>query len=213
MRAGPQSSENRRSNIAAAGVTIRPLSSDLMPDLGRVLRGGWGAGCWCLYPRLTESCFKTMAGEGSMSDRRRAAMAALASGARSPGLLAFAGDEPAGWVAIAPRSEYARIVASRATPPVDDLPVWVIPCITVRKSMRGRGIALALIEAAVGFAREQGARAVEAYPRAGEARVSDASAYFGTEPMFRRAGFEVVRRPPEGQPRNHVLRLAMRRYL
>ena len=35
------------------GLDIRPLTAARMDDLGRVLRGGWGAGCWCMYPRLT----------------------------------------------------------------------------------------------------------------------------------------------------------------
>lgn len=197
--------------MKSADVTIRPLTEDLMPELGRVLRGGWGAGCWCLYPRLDDATFQNMPGAGSVSDRRRKAMAALASRARAPGLLAFDGDEPVGWIAVAPRREFARIVTSRATPAVDACPVWVIPCVTVPKRARGRGIAIALIEAAVSFAGSHGASAVEAYPRAGNARTSDSNAYFGTEPMFRRAGFDIVRLPIEGLPRNWVPRLAMRR--
>jgi hypothetical protein len=57
---------------------------------------------------------------------------------------------------------------------------------------------------------EQGASVVEAYPRAGEDRTGDGNVYFGTEPMFRRAGFRVVREPLEGLPKNWVPRVAMR---
>jgi len=119
-------------------------------------------------------------------------MSKLASRRRAPGLLAFDGDEAVGWIAIAPRTEYRRIEASRATPRIDDEDVWVIPCITVRPSARGRGIALALINAAVKYAKAQGAPAVEAYPRAGSKRTKDDNAFFGTEPLFRRAGFKVM---------------------
>jgi GNAT superfamily N-acetyltransferase len=129
-------------------------------------------------------------------------MMKLAGRPRAPGLLAFEGDEPVGWIAIAPRTELARIEASRATPRVDDEDVWVIPCVTVRKAARGRGVALALIRAAVAYAAEQGAGAVEAYPRAGAMRTGDDNAYFGTEPLFRRAGFRVIRKPPDDRPRN-----------
>ena len=38
---------------------------------------------------------------------------------------------------VAPRGELARVAASRATPPVDDQEVWVIPCITVRTAADG----------------------------------------------------------------------------
>ena len=37
--------------------------------------------------------------------------------------------------------------------------------------------------------------AVEAYPRAGTKRTSNDNAYIGTEPLFRQAGFRVVRKP------------------
>jgi GNAT superfamily N-acetyltransferase len=137
-------------------------------------------------------------------------MTKLARRRCAPGLLAFEGDEPVGWIAIAPRTELARIEASRATPRVDNKDVWVIPCVTVRKTARGRGIALALIRAAVAYAAEHGAPAVEAYPRAGAARTDDGNAYFGTEPLFRRAGFRVIRKPLENHPSHWVPRVTMR---
>lgn len=121
-------------------------------------------------------------------------MAKIAPRRRAPGLLAFDGDEPV-------------IEQSRVTPRVDDVKVWVIPCITVRPSARGRGIALALIREAVRYAKKWGAPAVEAYPRAGSARTKDDNAFFGTEPLFRRAGFRVTMR---NAPRNRVRRVTMR---
>ena len=190
---------------------FRPLTPPLMERLGEVFRGNWGTGCWCMYPRLTSTQMRDLPGTGPMNARRRDAMTALARRETAPGLLAFDGDEPVGWIAVAPRRELARIVASRATPPVDEADVWVIPCVTVRKSARGRGIAIALIEAAVAYAREHGARIVEAYPRAGDARTGDDNVYFGTEPMFQRAGFRTVRPPLEKRPRTWLPRLAMRR--
>lgn len=191
-------------------VTIRRLTAARMEDLGAVLRGGWGAGCWCMYPRLTAAGVRELPGNGSESARRKAAMTALAKRRRAPGLLAYTGGECVGWVAIAPRPELVRIDRSRATPPVDDVPVWVIPCITVRPSARGRGVAIALIRAAVDYAAGQGATAVEAYPRASSARVKDDLAFYGTERLFRRAGFEVIRTPLRGLPRAWTPRVTMR---
>ena len=186
-------------------LVFRRLTPSLMDDFGAVLRGSWGAGCWCMYPRLGNA-----EAQGMGSQRRRAAMSKLACRRRAPGLLAFEGDQAVGWIAVAPRTEYRRIENSRATPRVDEEEVWVIPCVTVRPSARGRGIAIALIRAAVAFAKKHGAPAVEAYPRAGSARTGDDNAFFGTEPMFRRAGFKVIRKPRH-LPGNRVARATMRK--
>ncbi len=193
-----------------ATIQFKPLKPELMDHLGEVLRGSWGAGCWCMFPRMTEAQMRELPGTGPLGPRRREAMTRLAERRRAPGLLAYEDGEPVGWIAVAPRSELTRVVRSRATPPVDDEPVWVIPCVTVRKNQRGRGIALAQIQAAVAYAGEQGAPAVEAYPRAGAERTGDDNVYFGTQPLFRRAGFEVVREPLPGLPRNWPPRVAMR---
>lgn len=191
-------------------LTIRRLTPGRMDDLRHVQSGGWGSGCFCLYPRLTPAQERELPGPGDAAARRRRAMTALARRRRAPGLLAYLDGEAVGWVAIAPRRELGRVDASRATPPVDEVPVWVIPCVTVRKAARGRGVAVALIRAAVDHARAQGAPAVEAYPRAGSERVHDDFAYFGTERLFRRAGFRVVRRPLRTVPRNFTPRVTMR---
>ena len=163
-----------------------------------------------MYPRLPDAGRRDLPGTGSAPEGRRNAMTTLARRRRAPGLLAYAEGEPVGWVSVAPRTELDRIDKSRATPRVDDVDVWVIPCITVRPAERGRGIALGLIRSAVAYAAQNGAIAVEAYPRAGQVRVKDDNAYFGTEPLFQRAGFRVIRKPLDTVPRNWVRRVTMR---
>ena len=76
-----------------------------------------------MHPRLTDAKMRELPGSGPLNQRRREAMTKLARRRRAPGLLAFEGDEPVGWIAVAPRSELARIEASRATPRVDDVDV------------------------------------------------------------------------------------------
>ena len=189
---------------------FHPLTTELLDDFRVVLWGNWGNGCWCIYPRMTDAQMRGLPGEGSLNQRRRAAATQLAQLEPAPGLVAYEGNEAVGWVAIAPREQLIRVDRSRATPLVDDADVWVIPYVTVRKTARGRGIAVALIGAAVEYAARCGAPAVAAYPRAGTERTCDDNAYFGTEPMFRRAGIEVIRGPLENRPRNWVARVAMR---
>ena len=182
------------------------LTPARMDDMQEVLRGTWGSACFCVFPRLTESDRrKEHRGQSS-----RTIMTKLAARRRPPGLLAYVGKDVAGWIAVAPRPELRRIDRSKATPRVDGVDVWVIPCITVRRAFRRRGVGQALIRAAVEYAASQGAPAVEAYPRAGDVEVHDDFAFVGTEALFRKAGFRKVRGPLEGVPRNWTPRVTMR---
>lgn len=186
------------------------LTPSRMDDMGKVLSGTWGSACWCVYPRLNAKLARELPGPGGGGERRKRAMTALARRRRAPGLLAYADGEVAGWIAVAPRPELARTEGSKATPRVDDVDVWVIPCITVRRRFRGRGVAQALIRAAVEHAGKHGAPAVEAYPRAGDVRVHDDFAFTGTEALFRKAGFRKIRGPLDPLPRGWTPRVTMR---
>ena len=193
-----------------AGLAIHRLTPRRMEDMGKVLSGTWGNGCWCIFPRMTPAVERSLPGPGGAGEKRRREMTRLAKRRRAPGLLAYLDGEVAGWVAIAPRGELGRVDASKATPRVDDVDVWVIPCITIRRKARGQGVAIALIQAAVRYAASQGAPAVEAYARAGTKRVHDDFAYYGTEGLFRRAGFKVIRKPLRGLPKGWTPRVTMR---
>jgi GNAT superfamily N-acetyltransferase len=142
---------------------------------------------------------------------RRAEVARLARRRHAPGLIAYRGSQPIGWVAVAPRPELSRVDRSRATPRVDEVAVWVIPCITVRSGYRGKGIAVRMIKAAVDYAAKHGAPAVEAYPRAENKRLHDDFVFFGNEAMFRKAGFRQVRAVLPDLPRSWTPRVTMRR--
>jgi ribosomal protein S18 acetylase RimI-like enzyme len=169
------------------------LTPSRLDDFAHVLKSSAsGSSCWDIYPRLT-GVEQRAAGLVGPGEERRAKLAALAKRRNAPGLLAYRGPEAVGWISIGPRLDYHRLAASRATPLVDEQRVWVIPCITVRKEARGQGVAIALIRGAVAYATERGAPAVEAYPRADNARVHDEWAFYGTEALFKKAGFKRVR--------------------
>ncbi len=197
--------------VAATGhLSVRPLTAARLDDFATVLRGtSWGGGCWDLHPRFTAKQQLALAGAGS-NERRRAALGRLAGRRRAPGLLGYRDGKVSGWISIGPRFDYSRLATSRATPPVDDVKVWVIPCMAVRPEARGQGVTVALIEAAVAYAAKRGAPAVEAYPRADGKRVHDDRAFIGTTAMFRRAGFRRVRGVLDGLPRNWTRRVTMR---
>lgn len=195
-------------------LTVRPLTAARVDDVKTVTRGTWGSTCWDLFPRYTAAQQRELGisgGPGTAESRRRAALAKLARRRKnSAGLVAYEGREPIGWISLGPRYDFSRVDNSRATPPVDDVAAWVIPCITVRKGHRGEGVAVAMIRAAVEYAGKRGAPAVEAHPRAAGKRVHDDFAFFGTEAMFRKAGFRKIRGVLPKLPKGWTPRVTMR---
>jgi len=192
-------------------LAIRPLTAAHVDDVKVVTRGSWGASCWDIFPRYGPSERRERGLDEGGEQARRAELARLARRSRAPGLVAYLGREPIGWIAVGPRFDFSRIERSRASPPVDDVAAWVIPCITVRRGHRGKGVAIAMIRAAVAYAERLGAPAVEAYPRAASDRTHDDFAYFGTAAMFRKAGFLQIRGTLPGLPKSWTPRVTMRR--
>jgi GNAT superfamily N-acetyltransferase len=197
-------------------LTVRALTAARVDDVKTVTRGTWGASCWDLFPRFTTAQQRKLGITGGAAstneEKRRAVLAKLARRRKnSAGLVAYQAGEPIGFVSLGPRYDFSRIERSRATPPVDNVAVWVIPCITVRRGHRGRGVAVAMIRAAVEYAGKRGAPAVEAYPRADGKRVHDDFAFFGTRAMFEKAGFQQVRGVLRGMPKGWTPRVTMRR--
>jgi len=192
-------------------LTIRPLTPTHVDDLKTVTAGTWGASCWCLFPRYTAAQQRERGLDKGGDAVRRAEVARLARRRNAPGLIAYRGKEPVGWIAIGPRSDLSRIDRSRATPAVDEMAVWVIPCITVRRGHRGQGVAIAMIREAVDYAGKRGAPVVEAYPRADDKRVHDDFAFFGTRAMFAKAGFRQVRGVLPRLPNGWLPRVTVRR--
>lgn len=128
-------------------------------------------------------------------------MRAIIAADERPGILAYADGEPIGWCAVAPRSVYTRLSTSRVMAPVDELPVWSVPCLFVAREWRGRGVPARLLEAAVRFAAARGARVVEGYPIDTHGkRTGDAFLWHGAASSFLRAGFHEVARRSETRP-------------
>ncbi|MFD9380595.1 GNAT family N-acetyltransferase [Streptomyces sp. NPDC059999] len=165
-------------------IDVRPAS--VFEDV-RALLGPKSPGanvCWCLSHRIPSKLNNELRGPA-----RAEYVAESCRADPPPGVLAYDDGEPVGWAAVAPRSE-TSFARSRTIPYVDDLPVWSLWCIRVRPGHRGKGLSHALITGAVGFARSQGAPAVEAYPLDnGAAKVDLTMAYAGIRRNLERAGF------------------------
>jgi GNAT superfamily N-acetyltransferase len=116
------------------------------------------------------------------------------------GLVAYLDGEPVGWCAVEPRTGYAGLVRTyrvpwegRAEDKTDDS-VWAVTCFVTRAGFRKRGVSRALARAAVDFARERGARAIEGYPMTTKNVILE-ELHVGTEGVFTDAGFSEVSRP------------------
>ncbi len=146
-----------------------------------------------MFWRVKRSQYERRKGAGN-----RRALKKLVAAGEVPGLLAYAGREPVGWVALAPREHYPVLANSRVLAPVDEQPVWSVVCFFIARGWRSRGVSRRLLEAAVEFARRRGARLLEGYPVAPKAsRMPDVFAYTGLPSAFEGAGFrEVARRSP-----------------
>ena len=179
----PRSSQKpRTSPPLRRRLAVRPLTPDLWPSL-EDLFGRYGAsnGCWCMYWRIGGAYRERP------KEENRAELRAVVQHGPPPGLLAFEGETAVGWCQVTPRRALPYLDGFRRLGPLDPRPVWSVSCFFVRRGYRKRGVSRALLAAAISFAREAGAPAIEAYPS-----TKDQSWYTGLASTFARAGFRKV---------------------
>jgi GNAT superfamily N-acetyltransferase len=178
---------------------FHPVTLERLPDLARFSEGhGKFRYCSCMRWRMTSAQFKS-----STKDDRVVALERLVETGTPVGVLAYAEDEPVGWLSIAPRETYAALERYGALPRIDDAPVWSVVCFFIDRHFRRQGATLGLLRAAVEHARSNGAKILEGYPVEPGTRLYT---YMGSPSTFRSAGFHDV--TPPGQAR-----LVMRYYL
>lgn len=181
---------------------VVPANEASAADLDAIFGArGVGAMCRCQRYRLARGeRFASL----PLEERVRRQLEQTAAGDReapvTSGLVAYAGTEPVGWAAVAPRVEHEGLVRVFTVPWLGrhedptDASVWAITCLFVRAGHRRAGISRALAAAAVRFALERGARAVEAYPITTTAVIAE-ELHVGTVPTFAAAGMTEVSRP------------------
>lgn len=114
------------------------------------------------------------------------------------GLVGYLDDEPVAWCAVEPRPNYHGLVRVFRVPwdgrdeDRTDRSVWAITCLYTRAGHRGRGISREMATAAVRFAHDNGAAAVEAYPIINGALTEER--HVGTPATFLAAGLREVHR-------------------
>jgi GNAT superfamily N-acetyltransferase len=170
---------------------IERFGPDRREDFLRLHADGNGAG-WC---RCVAWWVPAWDGWGERSaDENAALRERLCDAGQYDGLLAYAGPEPVGWCQAGPQDRLEKLVTELKLEP--DPGTWAVTCFLVAPSHRRRGVAAALLDAAVSVARAAGASRVEGYPRAeGD---EPGALWTGPRALFEAAGFRMVR---ESSPR------------
>lgn len=191
-----------------AGFAVVPLTPERWGDLEELF-GPQGPcyGCWCNHFRMPQRLRKPLLGEGA----RRLFEERVKQGP-PPGVLAYTGDKAVGWLQVGPRAHIPEWNnPRRASTPLPDAPAedernWAASCFFVRRGFRGKGVTGALLDGAVDFARQSGARLIEAAAMENREKRSAEGLYVGPETVFQRAGFVEVARQKPGRP---LLRLML----
>jgi GNAT superfamily N-acetyltransferase len=162
--------------------------------------------CWCQFHVLANA-------DAARTDReaRRTKLAEQIDALEPPrGLIALDGDQPVGWCGVEPRVRLHHVLASRLvakSSPYDlaDPDVWSIYCILVPPAQRRRGVAAALLGAAIEHAIGHGATALEGYPIDTDLRGGVLPPGFstGTVAMFAQQGFDAAAVLPSGRTLVH----------
>lgn len=193
-------------------VQVHPATPDRWSDVVTVFgrRGADPSWCWCR--RFLQSESHESSPPAPTSDNRDALHQEITQAAVPPGLLAYVDDRPVGWTRVGPRSSFPGVSGIRTLARVlsDDPGIWWVTCFAVDSRHRRSGVGSALLRAAVEFAREHGATAVEGHPvdvaDLRSARVGGSAIFTGTVAMFSAAGFSEVARTYRTRP---VMRLVL----
>lgn len=194
----------RAETRAMAEFTAYPLTPDRWEDLVTVFGGGDGRGdcgrCWCMWWRLPRPNFSD-----SLGKENKALFHERVNAGPPPGLIGYQDNDIAiGWVQVCPRADVPtwnqprRLTAPLLAEDASDPTVWGISCFVVRAGHRRRGYFSALLDAAIDWARDNGARALDACPVDTQGKRPASALYHGLAPEFRRRGFvELARRRPD----------------
>jgi len=183
-------------------ISVVPANEASWEDLQTVF-GTRGAASWCQcqrYKLRPREAFAKFPVEERAHRLRQQTDCGHPESDSTSGLVAYLDGEPVGWCAVEPRTAYEGLVRNARVPwegreedKTDDR-IWAVTCLFTRAGFRKRGVSRALARAAVDFARERAARAIEAYPMTTKDVIAE-ELHVGTKGVFAEAGFAEVSRP------------------
>ena len=187
---------------ARASIRVVPANEASYEDLQTIFGArGQGSRCQCQRYKLQPGeSFASFPVEERAHRLRQQTDCGHPKSNTTSGLVAYLDGDPVGWCAVEPRPEYVHLVRHNRVPwegrseDRSDPGVWALTCLFTRAGFRRRGVSRALALAAVEFARERGARAIEGYPMT-TTKVIEEELHVGTCGTFAAAGFAEVSRP------------------
>ena len=188
--------------VTARQLTIVPANEASWEDLASIFSAREASRCFCQRFKVVPYIWR----DSTLEERTAMFEAQTAcdnpSASATSGLVAYVDGDPAGWVAVEPRTEYPKLRTSRIIwngrdEDKDDDGIWAVTCIVIRKEYRGRGLTYPLARATIEFARSRGARALEAYPMITQPgkEITWGELHVGPRQVFEEAGFVELTHP------------------
>jgi GNAT superfamily N-acetyltransferase len=196
------------------GISIVPANEASWADLQAIFgTRGEAAICQCQrYKLQPREAFKHYPPEIRAERLRQQTNCGKRKAKTTTGLVAYRDGVPVGWCAIEPRRAYSGLLRVYRVPwegrdeDKTDESIWAVTCFFTRAGYRRQGISRALARAAIDFARDRGARALEGYPMVTKRSqdIAWGELHVGSRSIFTAAGFEEINRPT---PRRAVMRI------
>lgn len=148
--------------------------------------------CWCMYFRMAAkdySACRPAARKDTLGDLVRAD--------ERVGVLGTVDGVAVGWIGVGPRLSFPRLQRAQVAKLLkgdDPERIWSIVCVYLRPEHRRQGLVRVLVDRAVGWARDDKAELIEAYPEDDRDPESgfDPHSFHGRVTTFQACGFTVV---------------------
>ena len=185
-------------NPTEANIQFLPVTRSRWSDLEDLFESRGGPNhCWCMVFRSMPSTERRAGGPA-----KKRALSQMVATESPVGILAYDGDEAVAWCSIAPLETYSNLRTRKYVSDDSDTEnVWSIACFYIRRTFRGQGMTTRLIDAAIDYARDNGAKIIEAYPVDYD---SPSYTYMGRIGTFKALGFKEI---AMAGTRRHIMRL------